>query len=185
MEAPGRQERSRRSRRSRLSRFCIAHVRCPFATILRDRSRNATIDPPPARAGDAEFILGLLNDPRSSLHRRQSVRPRRRSGVHLNGLIASATFRVRLYLTARKDDAVPIGIRGSETRSLVGRRRRVRLLPQFCRRAMRRTASAVMAYGRNVLDSPARGDNITPHEASMRLLEKLHEVRIHGSTIRG
>jgi len=129
--------------------------------------------------GDAEFILALLNDP--SFLRfigDKGVRTVDDAREYIvNGPVASyERFGFGLYLTERKDDGVPIGICGLLKREAlkdvdVG----FAFLPQFWSKGYAfESASAVMAYGRNVLGLTRIVAITSPHnEASMRLLEKL------------
>lgn len=129
--------------------------------------------------GDAEFILALLNDP-------SFLRFIGDKGVRtvddardyiLNGPVASyERFGFGLYLTERKDDGVPIGICGLLKREAlkdvdVG----FAFLPQFWSKGYAfESASAVMAYGRNVLGLTRIVAITSPdNEASVRLLSKL------------
>jgi RimJ/RimL family protein N-acetyltransferase len=106
--------------------------------------------------GDAEFILALLNDP--SFLRfigDKGVRTVDDAREYIsNGPLASyERFGFGLYLTERKDDGVPIGICGLLKREAlkdvdVG----FAFLPRFWSKGYAfESASAVMAYGRNVL----------------------------------
>jgi RimJ/RimL family protein N-acetyltransferase len=129
--------------------------------------------------GDAEFIIGLLNDP--SFLRfigDKGVRTLDDAREYIsNGPIASyERFGFGMYLTERKDDAVPIGICGLLKREAlkdvdVG----FAFLPQFWSKGYAfESASAVMAYGRNVLGLTRIVAITSPdNEASLRLLGKL------------
>jgi RimJ/RimL family protein N-acetyltransferase len=129
--------------------------------------------------GDAEFIIGLLNDP--SFLRfigDKGVRTLDDAREYIsNGPIASyERFGFGMYLTERKDDAVPIGICGLLKREAlkdvdVG----FAFLPQFWSKGYAfESASAVMAYGRNVLGlTRIVAITSSDNEASIRLLSKL------------
>jgi RimJ/RimL family protein N-acetyltransferase len=129
--------------------------------------------------GDAEFILGLLNDP-SFLRFIGDKGVRNLDDAReyiLQGPVASyGRFGFGLYLTQRKDDGVPIGICGLLKRETlkdvdVG----FAFLPQFWSQGYAfESASAVMAYGRNVLGLKRIVAVTAPdNDASIRLLEKL------------
>ena len=129
--------------------------------------------------GDAEFILGLLNDP--SFLRfigDKGVRTLDDARQYIsNGPIASyERFGFGLYLTERKSDGVPIGICGLLKReSLKDVDVGFAFLPQFCSKGYAfEAASAVMAYGRTVLRLERIVAITSPdNESSIRLLEKL------------
>ena len=129
--------------------------------------------------GDAEFILGLLNDP--SFLRfigDKGVRTLDDAREYISsGPIASyERFGFGLYLTARKDDDVPIGICGLLKRdSLMDVDVGFAFLPRFWSKGYAlEAASAVMAHGRNVLGLTRIVAITSPdNEASIRLLEKL------------
>jgi RimJ/RimL family protein N-acetyltransferase len=129
--------------------------------------------------GDAEFILGLLNDP--SFLRfigDKGVRTVEDAREYLTkGPIASyERFGFGLFLTERKEDGVPIGICGLLKRdSLKDADVGFAFLPQFRAKGYGfESASAVMALARNELGL-ARVVAITSpeNEASACLLEKL------------
>jgi len=129
--------------------------------------------------GDAAFILGLLNDP--SFLRfigDKGVRTLDDAREYISsGPIASyERFGFGLYLTARKDDDVPIGICGLLKRdSLMDVDVGFAFLPRFWSKGYAlEAASAVMAHGRNVLGLTRIVAITSPaNEASIRLLEKL------------
>ena len=129
--------------------------------------------------GDAEFILGLLNDP--SFLRfigDKGVRTLDDAREYIsNGPVASyERFGFGLYLTERKEDRVPIGICGLLKReSLEDVDVGFAFLPQFWSKGYAfESASAVMAYGRNVLGLTRIVAVTSPdNDASIRLLEKL------------
>jgi RimJ/RimL family protein N-acetyltransferase len=129
--------------------------------------------------GDAEFILGLLNDP--SFLRfigDKGVRTLDDAREYIsNGPVASyERFGFGLYLTERKEDRVPIGICGLLKReSLKDVDMGFAFLPQFWSKGYAfESASAVMAYGRNVLGLTRIVAVTSPDNgASIRLLEKL------------
>ncbi len=129
--------------------------------------------------GDAEFILGLLNDP--SFLRfigDKGVRTLDDAQEYiLNGPVASyERFGFGLYLTARKDDAAPIGICGLLKRdSLKDVDVGFAFLPQFWSKGYAfEAASAVIAHGRNVLGLKRIVAVTSPdNDLSIRLLEKL------------
>ena len=129
--------------------------------------------------GDAEFILGLLNDP--SFLRfigDKGVRTLDDAREYIsNGPVASyERFGFGLYLTERKEDRVPIGICGLLKReSLKDVDMGFAFLPQFWSKGYAfEAASAVMAHGRNVLGLGRIVAITSPdNEASIRLLEKL------------
>lgn len=129
--------------------------------------------------GDAEFILGLLNDP--SFLRfigDKGVRTVEDAREYLTkGPIASyERFGFGLFLTERKEDRAPIGICGLLKRdSLKDVDVGFAFLPQFWAKGYAfESASAVMTLARNELGL-ARVVAITSpdNEASARLLEKL------------
>jgi RimJ/RimL family protein N-acetyltransferase len=129
--------------------------------------------------GDAEFILGLLNDP--SFLRfigDKGVRTLDDARRYISdGPIASyERFGFGLYLTERKDDGAPIGICGLLKReSLADVDVGFAFLPRFWSKGYAfEAASAVMAHGRNVLGLGRIVAITSPdNEASIRLLEKL------------
>ena len=129
--------------------------------------------------GDAEFILGLLNDP--SFLRfigDKGVRTLDDAREYIsNGPVASyERFGFGLYLTERKEDRVPIGICGLLKReSLEDVDVGFAFLPQFWSKGYAfESASAVMAYGRNVLGLTRIVAVTSPdNDASIRLLSKL------------
>ncbi|HLE68485.1 MAG TPA: GNAT family N-acetyltransferase [Vicinamibacteria bacterium] len=129
--------------------------------------------------GDAEFILGLLNDP--SFLRfigDKGVRTLDDAREYIsNGPVASyERFGFGLYLTERKEDRVPIGICGLLKReSLKDVDVGFAFLPQFWSKGYAfESASAVMAYGRNVLGLTRIVAVTSPdNDASIRLLSKL------------
>jgi len=129
--------------------------------------------------GDAEFMLGLLNDP--SFLRfigDKGVRTLDDAREYiLNGPVASyERFGFGLYLTALKGDRAAIGICGLLKRdSLKDVDVGFAFLPQFWSKGYAfEAASAVMAYGRNVLGLTRIVAITSPdNEASIRLLEKL------------
>ena len=129
--------------------------------------------------GDAEFILGLLNDP--SFLRfigDKGVRTLDDAREYIsNGPVASyERFGFGLYLTERKEDRVPIGICGLLKReSLKDVDMGFAFLPQFWSKGYAfESASAVMAYGRNVLGLTRIVAVTSPdNDASIRLLSKL------------
>lgn len=129
--------------------------------------------------GDAEFILGLLNDP--SFLRfigDKGVRTLDDAREYIsNGPLASyERFGFGLYLAARRDDGAPIGICGLLKRdSLEDVDVGFAFLPQFWSQGYAfEAASAVMAYGRNVLRLGRIVAITSPdNESSIRLLEKL------------
>jgi len=129
--------------------------------------------------GDAEFILGLLNDP--SFLRfigDKGVRTLDDAREYIvNGPIASyERFGFGLYLTALKAEGAPIGICGLLKRDSleyvdVG----FALLPQYWSKGYGfEAASAVMDYGRNGLGLRRIVAVTSPeNQASIRLLKKL------------
>jgi RimJ/RimL family protein N-acetyltransferase len=129
--------------------------------------------------GDAEFILGLLNDP--SFLRfigDKGVRTLDDARRYLaNGPIASyERFGFGLYLTSLRDDGAPIGICGLLKRdSLNDVDVGFAFLPRFWSKGYAfEAATAVMAYGRNVLGLRRIVAVTSPdNESSIRLLEKL------------
>lgn len=130
-------------------------------------------------AGDAEFILGLLNDP--SFLRfigDKGVRTLDDARQYIaNGPIASyERFGFGLYLTERSEDRAPIGICGLLKRdSLDDVDVGFAFLPRFWAKGYAfEAASAVLAYGRNVLGLRRIVAITSPdNESSIRLLEKL------------
>jgi RimJ/RimL family protein N-acetyltransferase len=147
---------------------------CPVTVVETERLtlRRLEID-------DAAFILRLLNDP--SFLRfigDKGVRTLDDARKYISsGPIASyEKFGFGLYLTARKDDGVPIGICGLLKRdSLKDADIGFAFLPEFWSKGYGyESASAVMAYGSGVLGltrilAVASPDN----DPSIRLLEKL------------
>jgi len=129
--------------------------------------------------GDAEFILGLLNDP--SFLRfigDKGVRTLDDAREYIaNGPLSSyQRFGFGLYLTERKEDRVPIGICGLLKRdSLKDVDVGFAFLPRFWSKGYAfEAASAVMAYGRNDLGLGRIVAITSPdNQASIRLLEKL------------
>lgn len=128
---------------------------------------------------DAEFILGLLNDP--SFLRfigDKGVRDLDDARKYISdGPLASyERFGFGLYLTERRDDRLPIGICGLLKRdSLRDVDVGFALLPRFWSKGYAfEAASAVIAYGRNVLGLTRIVAITSPdNEASIRLLSKL------------
>jgi len=129
--------------------------------------------------GDAEFILGLLNDP--SFLRfigDKGVRTLEDARRYISeGPIASyERFGFGLYLTELRDDGASIGICGLLKRdSLEDVDVGFAFLPPFWSKGYAfEAASAVMAYGRSVLGLRRIVAITSPdNEASIRLLEKL------------
>ena len=129
--------------------------------------------------GDADFILGLLNDP-SFLRFIGDKRVRTLDDARrylVDGPIASyERFGFGLYLTELRDEGAPIGICGLLKRdSLDDVDVGFAFLPRFWSKGYAlEAASAVMAYGRNILGLRRIVAITSPdNEASIRLLEKL------------
>jgi RimJ/RimL family protein N-acetyltransferase len=153
--------------------------------------------------GDGGFILELLNDP--SFLRfigDKGVRTLEDARRYIaDGPMASyERFGFGLYLTELRDDGAPIGICGLLKRdSLDDVDVGFAFLPRFWSKGYAfEAASAVMAYGRNVLGLRRIVAITSPdNEASIRLLEKLgmrfesmvrlsedsSEVRLFGSGV--
>ncbi len=129
--------------------------------------------------GDAEFILGLLNDPaflRFIGDKKVRTLEDARDYLTQGPLASYQRFGFGLYLTERREDRVPMGICGLLKREAlkdvdVG----FAFLPPFRSKGYAfESASAVMAYGRDVLGLTRIVAICSPeNDASIRLLEKL------------
>jgi RimJ/RimL family protein N-acetyltransferase len=143
-------------------------------TILEtERLRLRRLD-----AGDAPFILRLLNEPSFiQFIGDKGVRTLDDARAYISGQIASyERFGLGLYLTARKDDGVPIGMCGLVKRDVlddvdIG----FAFVPEFWSQGYGlESASAVMAYAATTLGLPrvvavTNPDNV----ASIKLVERL------------
>ncbi len=131
------------------------------------------------RLTDAEFILGLLNDP--SFLRfigDKGVRTLDDAQAYLtNGPIASyARLGFGLYLTLRKSDSMPLGMCGLLRRDYlpdpdIG----FAFLPDYCGKGFaRESAGAVIAQGRDLFGlSRLLAVTSLDNRSSIRLLERL------------
>ena len=129
--------------------------------------------------GDAEFILGLLNDPsflRFIGDKKVRTLDDAREYISSGPIASYERHGFGLYLTERREDGVPIGICGLLKReSLKDVDVGFAFLPRFWSNGYAfESASAVMAYARNVLGLSRVVAITSPdNDASIRLLTKL------------
>jgi RimJ/RimL family protein N-acetyltransferase len=129
--------------------------------------------------GDAEFILGLLNDPsflRFIGDKKVRTLDDAREYISSGPIASYERHGFGLYLTERREDGVPIGICGLLKReSLKDVDVGFAFLPRFWAKGYAfESASAVMAYARNVLGLSRVVAITSPdNDPSIRLLTKL------------